>query len=180
MASSSSPTHSLLFESVIPDVQLREEPVLSSVLATEAIRVNGWRVRDVVELLVTKLGAVESKERSGVVELRNEMELLVIADTKVTTLLEVTERNRDRVTSRPAPRRQEAARRSERAERDEYDEYDRADKRVDYREDTGYSGGFRRYLVEKRRRFDGYAYRDEDPSRDYDRVDDPYRGESSR
>ena len=57
--------HGPPFETVIPDVQLRGEPVLSSVLATEAVRVNGWRMRDVVELLVTKLGAVESKERSG-------------------------------------------------------------------------------------------------------------------
>ena len=110
-------------------------------LTTEAIRVNGWRVRDVVELLVAKLGAVEAKERSGAVELRNVKERLFIAETKVTTLLEVTERSRDRVIFRPAPRRQEAARRSDRAERDDYDDYDRADERDDYRDDTGYRGG---------------------------------------
>ena len=110
-----------------------------------------------VELLVTKLEAVESKERSGAVELRNVKERFVIAETKVTTQLEVTERSRDRVTSRPAPRRQEAARRSDRAERDEYDDYDRADERDDYRDDTGYSGGARRYPAEKRRRSDGYS-----------------------
>ena len=177
---SSSPTHSSPFETVIPDVQLRGEPVLSSLLATETVRVNGWRMRDVVELLVTKLGAVESKERSGAVELRNVKERLVIAETKVATLLEVTERSRDRVTSRPAPRRQEAVRRSHRAERHEYDDYDRADERDDYRDDTGYSGGARRYPAEKRHRFDGYVERDEDPYRDYDRDDDPYRRVSSR
>ena len=66
-------------------------------------------------------------------------ERLVIVETKATTLLEVTERSRDRVTSRPAPRRQEAACRSDRAERDEYDDYDRAYERDDYRDDTGYS-----------------------------------------
>ena len=40
VATSSSPAHSSPFETVIHDVQLRGEPVLSSVLATEAIRVN--------------------------------------------------------------------------------------------------------------------------------------------
>ena len=180
VATSSSPTNSSPFETVIHDVQLRGEPVLSSVLATEAVRVNGWRVRDVVELLVTKLGAVESKERSRAVELRNVKERLVIAETKLATLLEVTERSRDRVTSRPAPRHQEAVCRSDRAERDEYDEYDRADERDDYRDDTGYSGGDRRYPAGKRRRSDGYVERDEDPYRDYDRDDDPYRGVLSR
>ena len=165
---------------MIPDVQLRGKPVLSSVLATEAIRVNGWRVRDVVELLATELGAVESKERSGAVELRNVKEWLVIAETKVTTPLEVTERSRDRVTSRPAPRRQEAAPRSDRAERDEYDEYDRANERDDYRDDTRYNRGARRYPAEKCPRSDGYVDRDEDPYRDEDRDDDRYRDPSSR
>ena len=164
---------------MVPDIQLRGEPVLSSVLATEAVRVNGWRVLDVVELLVTKLDAVESKERSGAVELRNVKERLVIAETKVATLLEATER-RDRVTSRPAPRRQEEARRSDRAERDDYEDYDRADEPDDYRDDTGYSGGARRHLAEKRRRSDGPVERDEDPYRDYERDDDPYRGMSCR
>ena len=180
VATSSSPTHSSPFETVIPDVQLRGEPVLSSVVANEAVHVNRWRVRDVVGLLVTKLGAVESKERSGAVELRNVKERLFVAETKVATLLEVTERSRDRVTSCPAPRRQEAVRRSDRAERDEYDEYDRADERDEYRDDTGYSGRARRYPSEKHRRYDGYVERDEDPYRDYDRDDDPYRGVSSR
>ena len=180
VAAPSSPTHSSPFETVIPNVQLGGEPVLSSVLATEAVRVNAWRVRDVVELLVTKLGAVESKECSGSVELRNLKERLVIAETKIATLLEVTERICDRVTSRPAPRRQETVLRSDRAERDEYDDYDRVDEREDYRDDTGYSGGARRYLAETRRRSDGYVERDEDPYRDYDREDDPYRGVSSR
>ena len=178
VATSSSQTQSSPFETVIPDVQLRGEPVLSSVLANEAFRVNGWRVRDVVELLVTKLGAVESKERSGAVELRNVKERLVIAETKVATLLEVTERSRDRVTFRPAPRRKEAARRSDRAERDEYDDYDRADNRDDYHDNTGYSGA-PRYPGEKRRRSADYIDRDEDTYCDYDRDDDPYRGASS-
>ena len=170
VATSSSPTHTSSFEAVIPDLQLRGEPVLGSVLDTEAIRVNGWRVRDVFELLVTKLGAVESKKRSGAVALRNVTEQLFITETKKTTLLEMTERSRDRLTSRPAPL----------GEGDEYDGHDRADERDDYREDTGYSGGGRRYPVEKRRRSDGYADCDEDPYRDYDRDDDPYRGASSR
>ena len=92
----------------------------------------------------------------------------------------MTERSRYRVPSRPAHRRQDEARRSDRAERDEYDDYDRGDDRDDYRGDTGYSGGGRRYPFEKRRRSDGYADRDEDPYRDYDGDDDPYRGVSSR
>ena len=136
VATSSSPSHSSPLEAVISDVQLRVEPVLSLLQATEAICVNGWRVRDVFEVLVAKLGAVKAKERSGAVELRNVKERLVISETKGTTLLEVTERSRYRITSRPAPRRQEAARRSDRAERDEYDDYDRANERDDYRDDT--------------------------------------------
>ena len=83
-------------------------------MATEAIRVNGWRVRDVVEVLVAKLGAVKAKERSGAVELRYAKERLVTAETKVTALLEVTERSHDRVPARLAPRRQGVARRSDR------------------------------------------------------------------
>ena len=180
VATSSSQSHSSPLETVISDVQLRVELVLSPVLPTEALRVNGWRVGDVVELLVAKLGAVEAKERSGAVELRNVKERLVIAETKVTTLLEVTKRSRDRGTSRPAPRRQEAARRSDRTERDEYDDYDRTDARDDYRDDTGYTGGARPYPAEKRRRTDDYVERDEDPYHDYDRDDVPYRGASSR
>ena len=61
VATSSSPSHSSPLEAVISEVQLRVEPVLSPVLSTEAIRVNGWRMREVVELLVAKLGAVEAK-----------------------------------------------------------------------------------------------------------------------
>ena len=110
----------------------------------------------------------------------NEKERLFIAETKVTTLLKVTERSLDLLTSRPVPRRQEAAHRSDRAERNEYDDYDRADERDDYREDTGYSGSGRRYPVEKCRRSDSYADRGEDPYCEYDRDDDPYRGASSR
>ena len=71
VATSSSHTHSSPFEAVMSDVKFRVEPVLSPVLATEAIRVNGWHVRDMVGLLVAKLGAVEAKERSGSLELRN-------------------------------------------------------------------------------------------------------------
>ena len=178
VATSSSPSHSSPLAAVISDVQLRVEPVLSPVLSIEAILFNGGRVRDVVELLVANLGPVEVKERSGAVELRNVKERLVIAETKVTTLFAVTERSCDRVTSRPAPHRQEGARRSDRTERDEYDDYGRADERDNYRDDTGYSGGARRYPAEKRRRPNGYVERDEDPFRDYDRDDDPYRGAS--
>ena len=138
VTTSSSTSHSSPLEAVVSDVQLRVDPVLNPVLATEVIRVNSWRMRDVVELLVAKLGEVEAKERSGAVELRNVKERLVISEAKVTTSLEVTERSRDRVTSRPAARRQKAAQLSDRAEHDE------------------------------------------DPYRDYDRDDDPYRGASSR
>ena len=151
----SSPSQSSPLEAMISDVQLRVEHVLSPLQATEAIRVNGWRVRDLVELLIAKLGAVEAKERSGAGELRNLKERLVIAETKVTTLLEVTERSRERAPARLVARRQDVARRSDRTERDEYNEYDRDDGRDDYRDGTGYSGGARRYPVEKHRWYDG-------------------------
>ena len=38
----------------------------------------------------------------------------------------------------------------------------------------------RRYPVDKRRRPDGYADREEDPYCEYDHDDDPYRGAPSR
>lgn len=104
---------------MITDDQLQMEPVLSPVLAAEAILVNGWRVRNVVEQLVAKLGEVEAKECNSAVELRDTKERLVMAETKVATLLEVPEPIRDCVSARLAPRRQELARRSERAEREE-------------------------------------------------------------
>ena len=69
-------------------------------------------------MLVSKLGAVEAKDRSGAVAIRDAEERLPIAEKKVTTLLEVTERSLDRVSPRLAPRRLEVARRSDRAERD--------------------------------------------------------------
>ena len=146
------------------------------IFASEAVRVSGWRVRDVIDQLVARIGVVEAKGRDVAVELRNAKEQLVIANTKVTTLREEADRLRDRAPPRLLPRRQDSARRVDRS--DDYDDYDRADSgRDDYREDGRYYGGSR-YAPGKRRRSEVYADRD-DPYGDDDRTDD-YRSGSSR
>ena len=107
-------------------------------------------------------------------------ERLFIAEMNVTTLREVTEHSRDHVPARLSRRHQEVPRCSDGAERDGCDDYDQPDERDDYRHDTRYSGGGRRYPVETRRRADGYADLDEDPYGYYNRDEDPYRAASSR
>ena len=101
---------------MIPDVDIRTEPMWGPVFASEAVRVSGWRVRDVIDQLVPRLGVVEAKGRDVSVELRNTKEQLiiantkeqlVIANTKVTTLREEAERFRDRARPRLLPRRQD-------------------------------------------------------------------------
>ena len=69
---------------------------MGPVFASEAVRISGWRVRDVIEQLVARIGVVEAKGRDAAVELRNTKEPLVISNTKVTTSREETDRYRDR------------------------------------------------------------------------------------
>ena len=176
VVTSSSPPSLASLETVIPDVDIRTEPMWGPIFASEAVRVSGWRVRDVIDQLVARIGVVEAKGRDVAVELRNAKEQLVIANTKVTTLREEADRLRDRAPPRLLPRRQDSARRVDRS--DDYDDYDRADSgRDDYREDGRYYGGSR-YAPGKRRRSEVYADRD-DPYGDDDRTDD-YRSGSSR
>ena len=166
--SSSPPSHASL-ETVIPDAHIRTEPMWGPVFASEAVRVSGWRVRDVIDQLVARIGVVEAKGRDVAVELRNTEEQLVIANTKVTTLRDEADRFRDRAPPRLLPRRQDSVRRVDRS--DEYDDYDRADRgRDDYREDGRYYGGSL-YAPQKLRRSEVYAGRD-DPYGDDDRTDD--------
>ena len=68
VTSSSPPSHSSL-DTVIPDAQIRTEPMWGPVFATEAIRISAWRVRDVIDQLVARIGVVEAKEREVAVEL---------------------------------------------------------------------------------------------------------------
>ena len=146
------------------------------VFASEAVRVSGWRVRDLVDQLVARNGVVEAIGRDVAVELRNTKEQSVTANTRVTKLREEPDRFRDRAPPRLLSRRQDLARRVDRS--DDYDDYDRADRgRDDYREDGRYYGGSH-YSVEKRRRSEVYADRD-DPYGDDDRTDD-YRSGPSR
>ena len=174
VTSSSPPSHASL-ETVIPDAHIRTEPMWGPVFASEAVRVSGWRVRDVIDQLVARIGVVEAKGRDVAVEIRNTKEQLVIANTKVTTLREEADRFRNRAPPRLVPRRQDSARRVDRP--DYYDDYDRADReRDDYREDGCYYGGSL-YAPEKRRRSEVYADRD-DPYGDDDRTDDYCSGPS--
>ena len=120
---------------------------MGPVFASEAVRVTGWRVRDLIYQLVARIGLVESKGRDVAVELRNTKEQLVIANTKVTTLREEADRVRDRAPPRLLPRRQDSVPRVDSS--DDYDDYDRAGcGRDDYREDSRYYGGGR-YAPEK-------------------------------
>ena len=136
ITSSSPPSHSSL-ETVIPEAHIRMEPMWGPVFASEAVRVSGWRVRDLIEQVVARIGVVEAKGRDVAVELRNTKEQLVIANTTVTTLREEGNRFRDRAPPRLLPRRQYSARRVDSS--DDYDDYDRADRgRDDYREDGRY------------------------------------------
>ena len=112
---------------------------MGPVFASEAARVSGWRVRDVINHLVARIGVVEAKGRDVSVELRNTKEQLVIANTKVTTLRGEADRFRDRAPPRLLPRHQDSARWVDRS--DDYDDYDRADcGRDDHREDGRFYG----------------------------------------
>ena len=68
VASSSQPSRSYL-ETVIRDGQIRTEPMWGTVFATEAVRISGWLVRDVIDQLVARIGVVEVKGRDVAVEL---------------------------------------------------------------------------------------------------------------
>ena len=81
------------------------------VFASEAVRVSGWRVRDLIDQLVARIGLVEAKGRDVAVELRNTKEQLVIANTKVTTLREEADRFCERAPPWLLPRRQYSVRR---------------------------------------------------------------------
>ena len=176
VVTSSSPPSLASLETVIADAHIRTEPMWGPVFASEAVRVSGWRVRDLIDQLVARIGLVEAKGRDVAVELRNTKEQLVIANTKMTTLREEPDRFRDRAPPRLLPRRQDSVRRVDRSV--DYEDYDRAERgRDDYREDGRYYGGSR-YAPEKRRRSEVYADRD-DPYGDDDRTDD-YRSGPSR
>ena len=69
---------------------------MGSVFASEAVRVSGCRVRDIIDQIVARVGVVEAKGRDVAVELRNTKEQLVIANMKVSTLREEADRFRDR------------------------------------------------------------------------------------
>ena len=177
VASSSPSSHSSL-ETVIPDAHIRTELMWGLVFASEAVRISGWRVREVIDQIVACIGVVEAKGRDVAAELRNMKEQLVIANTKLTTLREKVNRYRNRAPPRLLPRHRDSTRRVDRSERDEYDDYDRADRgRYGYREDGRYYGGGR-YAPEKRRRSEVYADRDEPYGND-DRTED-YRSGPSR
>ena len=54
---------------MIPDAQFHTEPMSGPVSATEAVRISGWHVRDLLDQVVAGIGVVEAKDRIFAVEL---------------------------------------------------------------------------------------------------------------
>ena len=67
---------------VLPDEQRRTDPLRVAVFVNEALRVNGWRVRDVIELLVHRTSASDSKVKKLSGELTEAKHSLTISDVK--------------------------------------------------------------------------------------------------
>ena len=86
-------------ETVIPDAQIRTEPICDPVFATEAVCISGLRFRDLIDQLDARHGAVEAKERNAAVELRNTKGHLVTANKKVDVVRRGRSLSRWRTTS---------------------------------------------------------------------------------
>ena len=95
-------------DAVIPDEQLRTEPLWAAVFVNEAVRVSGWRVRDVIESLVHHTSASESKVKTLSGKVTQAKHALKISDVKRETLHEeidpVMSRNRGDSERDVAPR----------------------------------------------------------------------------
>ena len=69
-------------DAVVPDEQLRTEPLWAAVFVNEAVRASGWRVCDVIESLINRTCASESKVKKLLGELTEAKHTLTISDVK--------------------------------------------------------------------------------------------------
>ena len=79
-------------DAVIPDEHLRTEPLWAAVFVNEAVRASGWRVRDVIESLINRTSASESKVKTLSGELTEAKHALTISDVKRESLREEIDR----------------------------------------------------------------------------------------
>ena len=84
--SSTSPVTSLSsrspLDAVVPDEQLRTEPLWAAVFVSETVRASGWRVRDVIESLANRTSASELKVKTSSGEFTEAKHALKISDVK--------------------------------------------------------------------------------------------------
>ena len=160
-------------DAVIPDEQLRTEPLWAAVFVNEAVRVSGWRVRDVIESSVNRAGASESRVKKLSSELTEAKHGLKISDVKRDSLREEIDRILSR--NRGDGERDVAPRWTARRYRDDYDnEEDVRDRDTRDRDYDPYeSDRVRRVAEGKLRRLDSRF--DTDRSRGDGERDDRYR-----
>ena len=169
---------------VLPNEQLRTEPVWAAVFVNEAVQVNGSRVRDVIELLVHRTSASESMVKTLSGELTDAKHALTISGVNRESLREeidrIKSRNRGDGESDVVPRW------TARRYRDEYDnEEDVHGRDTRDRDYDPYEPDHTRRIAEGKRRrpdsrFDNDRCRGEGERADrdrsgYGRDDDYYR-----
>ena len=79
-------------DAVIPDEHLRTESLWAAVFVKEAVRVRGWRVRDVIESLTNRTSASESKMKTLSGEVTEAKHALTISNVKRGSLREEIDR----------------------------------------------------------------------------------------
>ena len=79
-------------DAVVPDEQLRTEPLCAAVIVSEAVGASGWRVRDVIESLINRTSASESKVKTFSGESTEAKHALTISDVMRESLREEIDR----------------------------------------------------------------------------------------
>ena len=160
-------------DAVITDEQLRTEPLWAAVFVNEAIRVSGWRVRDVIESAISRTSASESRVKTLSGELTEAKHALKISDVKRESLREEIDRILSR--SRGDGERNVATRWTARRYRDNYDnEDDFLDRDTRDRDFDPYEPDRVRRVTEGKRRRQDSRF-DTDRSRGQGERDDRYR-----
>ena len=167
-------------ESLIPDEQLRTEPLWAAVFVNEPVRLSDWRVRDVIESLSSRTSASESRVKTLSGDLTEAKHALTISDVKRESLREEI----DRIISRNSGdgERDVAPRWTARLYRNDYDnEEDVHDRDNRDRDSDPYEPDRVRRVAEGKRRrpdsrFDTDRSRGEGERDDRYRDDDYYRG----
>ena len=167
-------------DAAISDEQLRTEPLWVAVFVNEAVRVSGWRVRDVIESLNNRTSASESKVKTLSGELTEAKHALTISDVKRESLREEIDRILSRICG--DGERDVAPRWSARHYRDEYEnEGDVRDRDTRDRDYDPYEPDRTHRVAEGKRRrpdsrFDTDCSRGDGERDDLYRDDDYYRG----